>query len=154
MMKKCTLCNIEKKQTSFYKGWDRCRACGFGVYDPISKAKKEKERVQKWQIENQERFRLGQLLGRAKHRAKKLNIPFDLTPEDIVIPEICPVLGIKLSHKRIDGWQSFPSLDRIEPAKGYVRGNVIVVSWLANTIKSCATPDQILAVGEFYKNLK
>ena len=47
-----------------------------------------------------------------------------------------------------------PSVDRIDPSGGYVRGNVIWISWLANCIKSSATPKQIVAVGEFYKQLE
>ncbi len=48
---------------------------------------------------------------------------------------------------------SSPSLDRIIPEKGYVKGNVIVVSNKANVIKNNATPEEIIAVGEFYKKL-
>ena len=36
---------------------------------------------------------------------------------------------------------------------GYIPSNVIVVSVLANSIKSSATPEQILKVGEFYNKL-
>ena len=44
-------------------------------------------------------------------------------------------------------------LDRIVPAKGYVKENIIIISLLANSIKSSATPTQILKVGNFYKEL-
>ena len=46
-----------------------------------------------------------------------------------------------------------PSIDKIIPEKGYVPGNVIIVSMKANMIKSFATPDEIIKVGKFYKNL-
>jgi hypothetical protein len=45
------------------------------------------------------------------------------------------------------------SIDKIVPALGYVKGNVIIVSNRANIIKNNATPEEILAVGFFYKNL-
>lgn len=92
-----------------------------------------------------------------KTRARKKGLAFDLTEEDINIPSHCPVLGIPLFHKRGKGTgphDNSPSLDRIIPEKGYVKGNVIVVSSKANRIKSNATADEILAVGNFYKDLK
>lgn len=94
------------------------------------------------------------MLSNAKRRAKKSCVPFNLKLDDIVVPAVCPVLGIWLE---VGGGISFaarmnsPSLDRIVPERGYVEGNIIVVSNLANCIKSVATPDQIIRVGEFYK---
>ena len=58
----------------------------------------------------------------------------------------------RLKHGR-DDWQNSPNIDRIDNNKGYTMDNVIVVSALANTIKTSATPDQIIKVGEFYKKL-
>ena len=46
-----------------------------------------------------------------------------------------------------------PSLDRIIPEKGYVKGNVIIVSHKANTIKSDASPKEIWRVFKHYNNL-
>lgn len=81
-------------------------------------------------------------------------IPFDLSLEDIHIPDYCPALGIKIElcsvGKPVDG---SPSLDRIRPELGYVKGNVVVVSMLANTIKNKATPEEVYAVAIFYREL-
>lgn len=78
---------------------------------------------------------------------------FDLTAGDIVIPDKCPVLGIPLSPTARAAGPGSPSLDRIENDRGYVRGNVVVVSHLANTIKSVATPKQLRQVASFYTDL-
>lgn len=92
---------------------------------------------------------------RARHRAKEKNLPFNISEEDINIPDICPVLGIPMQTAFGKGKAraNSPSLDRIIPEKGYVKGNVITVSNRANTIKNNATPEEIIAVGEFYKKL-
>jgi len=86
------------------------------------------------------------LLGSARARAKKHGVPFDLSIDDIKIPEKCPVLGtpFKLgSGKR--SWYS-PSVDRIVPSVGYVPSNVRVISWRANWLKSNGTHEELLAV--------
>lgn len=80
----------------------------------------------------------------ARKRALALTLPFSIEPEHIIVPERCPVLGILLTT---DGARdSRPSLDRIVPALGYVPGNVRVISFRANRIKSDATPDELRAV--------
>ena len=78
----------------------------------------------------------------AQKRAKESNLDFNLTLEDLpdILPEYCPVLGIQMevnSELRADN--SF-SLDRIDNSKGYVKGNVDIISWKANRLKSNATP--------------
>lgn len=74
------------------------------------------------------------LLERAKERARRLNIPYELQPGDITLPTVCPVLGIPLVVGGRRSPQS-PSLDRIKPHLGYVPGNVRVVSNQANCLK-------------------
>lgn len=92
------------------------------------------------------------MINRARIRAKTQGVPFELSIEDIDIPERCPVLGIELQYNNghQGGSDNSPSLDKINPSKGYVKGNVIVVSGLANRIKTNATLDQIKKVYDFY----
>lgn len=90
------------------------------------------------------------MLKDAKYRASKRNIPFDLTIDDFDVPIRCPVFGFVLT---IGHPNRTPSLDRIIPALGYVRGNVIVVSLLANRIKTDAAINQLRLVADFYENL-
>jgi len=88
-------------------------------------------------------------------RSKKYNVPFDLEPTDITIPDFCPVLGIRLYSSDFRGsHDNSPSIDRIYPERGYVKDNIVVVSILANRIKNSATPDQIGQVYYFYKKLE
>lgn len=87
----------------------------------------------------------------AKNRAAKQNIPFTISKDDIIIPAVCPVLNISLDWAVGMGRMrdSSPSLDRVIPEKGYIPGNVVVISWLANRIKSNATLDQLQAVCQY-----
>ena len=88
------------------------------------------------------------MLARAKSRATKGGHPFSLTREDIVIPDRCPILGIPLvvNSGRRGGEDNSPSLDKIVPALGYVRGNVEIISNRANRIKSDASLEEVEAV--------
>lgn len=90
----------------------------------------------------------------AKQRAQRKNLPFDLTPTDIQIPDRCPVLGIPLefSHTGTGGiTDNSPSLDRIKPELGYVKGNVAVISKRANTIKSFGSIEEHQKVIDYMK---
>ena len=86
----------------------------------------------------------------ARRRATTKQIEFNLTEEDIAIPEHCPILGLKLQPVRgVTGRDSSPSLDRIDNSRGYVKGNVAVISFRANTLKNNATADELRAIANF-----
>ena len=84
----------------------------------------------------------------AKERADKHGIDFNIDVEDIVIPEVCPVLGIPINISLGRGRRQpdSPSLDKFYPEKGYVKGNIQVISWRANRIKSDGTPDEWIKI--------
>jgi hypothetical protein len=89
------------------------------------------------------------MLYSARSRAKKYGIPFDITMEDIPeIPDRCPLLGIPLViwRSRDEHRASSPSLDKIDPGPGYVKGNLWIISTRANQIKNDATPDELMKV--------
>lgn len=105
--------------------------------DPALYLTKQKQ----WKTDNQEKY----LLSSAKARAKKYGVIFDISADDIHIPEFCPYLGIEL--KPFSEWSS-PSLDKIDPSLGYVKGNIQVISLLANTMKSSASIEQLVTFAE------
>ena len=93
------------------------------------------------------------ILKRAKGRSKEQNVPFNLTEEDIIIPEICPVLGIKIEvGEGSKPSPNSPTLDKLIPEKGYVKGNVNIISHKANTIKNDATLEELEKVTSWLKN--
>lgn len=87
------------------------------------------------------------MIYRVKSRAKKAGIAFDIDISDIVIPAICPVLGIALTPHEGRGYHpASPSLDRIKPRLGYTKGNVRVISARANLLKSDASLNELRRV--------
>lgn len=89
----------------------------------------------------------------AKSRSKKYNIIFNLELNDIVIPDMCPVLGIELVQGDGVSFDGSPTVDRIIPELGYTKGNIIVVSMKANRIKNNSTLDELKKVYEYYGKL-
>lgn len=78
-----------------------------------------------------------------KKRAKARGIVFDLDISDIVIPKVCPILGIGLSFGEGRVHDASPSLDRIVPSKGYVKGNCFIISSKANRMKQESTLEDL-----------
>lgn len=93
------------------------------------------------------------MLWMAKNRSFKKGLDFNIDESDVFIPEICPVLGIPLKSQNGKASDNSPSLDRIDSKKGYVKGNVIVVSRRANMLKNDATLEEMGKIYNFYKNL-
>ena len=75
------------------------------------------------------------LYSNIKSRCKRLGREFSIELEDIVIPEKCPVFGFDLKREDRETWMFAPSVDRIDSSKGYIKGNVTVVSRRANILK-------------------
>lgn len=96
------------------------------------------------------------LFNKAKNRCTKSGIEFSITIDDIVIPAACPLLGVSISPYAERDF--VPSLDRIDNSKGYIPGNVWVISFLANRMKNTATHEQLTTFSsnwlEKYKDLQ
>ena len=91
---------------------------------------------------------------RARNRATKKGVEFSITKKDIVIPEKCPVFDKEFVIGTGRGPSEFsPSLDRIDNSKGYIKGNIQVISHKANTIKSNYTAEDLFVVANFLKSL-
>ncbi len=88
------------------------------------------------------------LVGRIRCRAKKNNVPFSLTAKMIAAayPEdgVCPVLGMPFNWR--DRYIAAPSVDRLIPEKGYIEGNIAIISVRANHIKYNATLEELESV--------
>lgn len=82
---------------------------------------------------------------RAKMRSKLKGLDFDLELSDINIPDVCPILGIEINmnYGKSGAYKNSPSLDRIDNSKGYVKGNVWVISQLANAMKGAASDNEL-----------
>lgn len=148
---KCKRCRVEKPLSD--KG--RCKGCEQYLKDyyerhkqqSIARAKrsqnKDRAKTNKYKRELNRKNPAGNKLQHIRSKAKAENIPFNLTIEDIVIPLLCPILGIPLQINDVHVGPNSISIDRIIPEFGYIKGNVAIISHRANSIKNNASIEEL-----------
>lgn len=92
------------------------------------------------------------MLSSAKRRAKVKNMKFNIELSDIIIPEHCPILNIKLIVNKGFAKENSPTLDRIDSNKGYIKGNIAVISNRANRLKDNSTIRELELILDYMKN--
>ena len=119
----------------------------------LENKEKINEQTKQYRLENKEKW----MCNTSKVRAKQKNLPFNLSTEYLkeIWPEDnkCPALGITMKKGDFCVTDHSPTLDRIIPELGYIKGNVQVVSALANRIMSDATVNQVMAVAKHYEKI-
>ena len=90
----------------------------------------------------------------AYRRADKHSLPADVSLSDLydILPKdmMCPVMHTKMIVGAED-WKNSPTLDRIDPKLGYVKGNLQIISYIANAMKSSATSEELLKFAKWIK---
>lgn len=132
--KNCSKCYLEQNVNNFYS--DKNNKDGLKSECKICH-KKERDNRRSIDI-------IGRLLTNAKSSSSQKETIFELTRNDIVIPDNCPILNIKLSINNIKNY--LPSIDRINSNIGYIKNNIIVCSWRANRLKGNANLDEIYQI--------
>ncbi len=150
LLSRCNTCNEYLPMTSFYARKQRKN----GRRDITGGIKNSRciycHRKEYFKLTNEMK-----LFYLAKRRAKEKGLDFSLAVEDIIIPEYCPVLGIKLkpgigigavgaSKKACS-----PTIDRIDNSKGYTKENIKVISYRANLLKRDATLEEMRSIADY-----
>jgi hypothetical protein len=104
---------------------------------------RNRETLKKYDKEYRNKNRARILYSQARTRAGKKGIEFTIDVTDIVIPERCPVFGVRLGAGVNGPVDYSPTIDRVDPRKGYVKGNVWVISAKANRCKNNATVEEL-----------
>ena len=136
---------LEKNRVRYHsKGESRDRTL---ARQKLRREEKRNELIA-YNLDYRKKFPIRQLLTQTKCRAKKFGIPFNLQEEDIVVPTHCPLLGIPLLPKGTTGLRpdGLMTIDKIDPKKGYVKGNVWIISFRANRIKYDASLEELVLI--------
>tara|TARA_R110000782_G_scaffold193620_1_gene283213 strand:- start:39 stop:521 length:483 start_codon:yes stop_codon:yes gene_type:complete len=89
-----------------------------------------------------------------KARAAKRGLEFNLEESDVTAVSVCPIFNVPLVRAAgKPAWNS-SSVDRIDNTKGYVKGNIQVMSYLANSMKRDATDEQLIIFAEWVLRTK
>jgi len=141
--KKCAKCGVVKPIEAFCRvrkneepRRSQCDVCRNSY---------KRNRYLKYRAENLPRY----IWYSCRDRAKRRGLECTITIEDIesIMVDVCPVLGIPLTinEQRTSRDNSY-SLDRIDNNKGYVPGNIQIISVKANNMKSNATLEELEAL--------
>lgn len=84
-----------------------------------------------------------------RRKALRKGLKFDLAFDDIKIPERCPALDCELIPQEKQASFNSPSIDRIDPTKGYTKDNVQILSRKANAMKSNASRKELRKFAEW-----
>lgn len=169
--KNCSYCKKEKSLEYFQLGngklgrRSQCKECCKLLYDTPERLKRNRERRNEKRKEdsnyrkrenelvklNNRSNPIKYLIRTAKNRAKYRNVEFSITEKDLSLPDKCPLLGIVLKvNADKSGYNSY-SIDRIDNTKGYIAGNVWIISNRANLLKNNASLKELELL---VKNLK
>lgn len=161
--KSCVKCgSTDRYKPRYGARFGNCRPCTLATQKKHRLVDPEKHNRHKREVRERDPIRARQLdaawidknlerhmLIRTKTAAKRRGHAFNLELSDIIVPETCPLLGYKL-ERRTDGSRrkapNTPSLDRIDSSKGYVKGNVWVISWRANHLKTDASLEELESI--------
>ena len=88
-------------------------------------------------------------LARLKATCEQDGTPFDITADDVLKltqPSKCPLTDIVLQRSQGHWSANTPTLLMLMPDDGYVKGNIIIASNLAATIRHTLTDNQMRAL--------
>ena len=107
-------------------------------------ARHAQQRIERKTGPDAREWAIKKMLAEARRRARQKGLEFLVQRSDLEIPDTCPVFGVRLVYQA--NWARMAesaSLDRFDSSLGYVAGNVWIISWRANQIKSDATIDEL-----------
>lgn len=173
----CPVCNQTKSTDEFYKSTKSlstdglqflCSDC-YNYHNSINQGKDRnyfrklqaevdkdfKEYLIKQKRENSRKNHISTMLNNAKKRALKKGLEFSLTKEDIIIPDVCPILGVPFEIGTKENYDYTPTIDRINNNLGYTSNNIQIISNKANTMKNSASFEMLHTFADYIKqNIK
>jgi hypothetical protein len=135
----CKTCKKEKHEKEFSKH------SGCKIKLDISRCKLCKKSKQDWKKVSLDK----KIYHRLKSRSKLKNLEFNLELSDIIIPNKCPVFNIPFIYGD-KNWTY--SVDRIDNSKGYIKGNIIIISNRANRLKGDFSIEELKTMVNYLSN--
>ncbi len=169
-MKKCLICSAELNEYN-WSSWsaknhiNKCKTClrveknewlakkraGLSDHEKLAARERGLKHKIKLKESNPEKYTAIQMAASCRKRAKYLFVDCDIDSKYIreLMPEFCPILNVRLKYGGGDKSPHSASLDRIDSSKGYIKGNVQIISARANMMKSDADAQEMLMFAEW-----
>lgn len=90
----------------------------------------------------------------AKSRSAKAGLPFNIEISDCIAPPLCPICArefVRSNDTQNRTRKASPSLDKVDPTLGYVKGNVLVVCLECNKRKQDNSPDGLRKLADKFE---
>ena len=147
--------------TSTGKKWNKGEKCPErGYFYGYTRFVKTDGYIQMWfykTFDQYERKRIKDVFRHKSQRSNLIGVPFNLDIDYVVeiFPKdyLCPILKTKMKWSNHRRDPHSPSLDRLVPEIGYIKGNVEWISNRANTIKNNATFEEVKLIYEWFKGV-
>lgn len=155
---KCSRCNENKNLEEFYKDRSSSRGVTSACKECLSKCSNRKKNEDKHNAKKKEIRKIDpeilnapkrskyqkldpitKVYTQAKSRAKRKGIEFTIEKSDLHVDDLCPILGVPFVVGTKNNYEYTHSLDRIDNSKGYIPGNVQIITKKANTMKNSAS---------------
>lgn len=161
MNKACIKCNVDLnlENTTGYRLKNYIYKCNKCIADEKRQYEKElrlknpelvKSRSRKYvgrlRVENPKKYTCAQMRSSSAKRAKVYELEHNIDTEYVIsiAVDICPILNVEIRYGGGEKNDYSASLDRINPKKGYIKGNVQVISLKANLMKSNANERELI----------
>lgn len=128
---------------------------GYTYGQTVQRNQVEEHRFQKWGIrEDSELYdRKKAKFRNKKAQAKQVGWEWGLEFGDVVWPTHCPILGMELDYFTETIAENSVSFDQIVAGKGYIKGNVHIISWRANRIKNNGTAKEHRMIADYLDSI-
>lgn len=168
VQKMCNRCKKIQNIEEFHKGYgehgkiNKCRTCYKEQYEGTPELRERRNKQKHWKrdylrktdpeykkadreytVENYRKHIERYLVKSARRRAVERNLEFSIVAEDIVLPEMCPLLGISMRMNEQKREDNSYSIDRLDNNKGYTKDNIWIISSRANFLKNNATIEEL-----------
>lgn len=149
-----------QRQLARVRQWrEENRAKWLEIHQATRSRPEYKEREKKRAVEDRRNNPFKSTARKARQRAKKKNLECNIDPKYLqtIWTGMCPILGVPLQIGKKRGTISelnLASLDRLDNAKGYIKGNVHFVSFRVNNIKTDATFEEFEQIYEWWRETR
>jgi len=143
-----SILNITNPLICYYK-----RQLGIKRIKKVYPIGKRKERLERTKLSPEQLTQAILKYQRKKENSTRTKHEFSILFDDLVWNKVCPILGLELDYFSTKASPNSVSFDRINSSLGYIKGNVQIISWRANNLKSNGTKEEFKLILDYFDSL-